>query len=126
MVQWRLPSRRKATGGYRKRNSKKQRSQRGRDFVPAHIGPRRVTAIRTRGGNTTLILLADQVANVSTGAGTQRAKITSVTENKANDQYVRRNIITKGAVVQTDMGKAKVTSRTRTGIINAVLLEKKQ
>lgn len=51
------------------------------------------------------------------------AKIEVVTDNPANKHYVRRNIITKGSVVQTDKGKAKVTSRPgQDGIINAVLV----
>lgn len=34
-----------------------------------------------------------------------------MTENPANIHYVRRNIITKGAVVDTSVGKVKITSR---------------
>ena len=51
-------------------------------------------------------------------------KIISVVENPANRQYVRRNIVTKGAIVQTEIGKALVTSRPgQDGIVNAVLLK---
>lgn len=126
MVQWRLPSRRRATGGFRKRNSKKKRFQRGSDFLPPHVGARRAATVRRRGGATTRSVLADHVANVSTGSTAQRAKITSVVENKANGQFVRRNIITKGAVIQTELGKARVTSRMRHGVVNAILVEAKK
>ena len=38
--------------------------------------------------------------------------------------YVRQNIITKGAVIMTDAGKARVTSRPgQSGSINAVLID---
>ncbi|RLF82243.1 30S ribosomal protein S8e, partial [Thermococci archaeon] len=53
-----------------------------------------------------------------------KVKIISVVENPANRQYVRRNIVTKGAIVQTEIGKALVTSRPgQDGIVNAVLLK---
>ena len=41
----------------------------------------------------------------------KKATIKTVTENPANIHYVRRNILTKGAVVDTDLGQVRVTSR---------------
>jgi small subunit ribosomal protein S8e len=47
-----------------------------------------------------------------------------VKKNAANPNYVQRNIINKGAVIQTEMGLAKVTSRPgQDGIVNAVLVK---
>ena len=52
------------------------------------------------------------------------SKILKVVENRANPNYVRQNIITKGSVVETEKGNAKVTSRPgQHGIVNAVMLE---
>ena len=49
--------------------------------------------------------------------------MTTVTENPANKNYVRRNYLTKGAVVTTELGKAKITNRPgQDGCINAVLV----
>ena len=51
------------------------------------------------------------------------SKILEVVENTANPNYVRQNIITKGSVIQTEKGKAKVTSRPgQHGVVNAVLI----
>ena len=37
---------------------------------------------------------------------------------------VRRNILTKGAIIETDAGKAKITNRPgQEGTVNAVLVE---
>ena len=48
---------------------------------------------------------------------------TGVIENTANPNYVRRNIITKGAIVETPEGNAKVTSRPgQDGVINGILI----
>ena len=59
-----------------------------------------------------------------TKEGAKKAKIISVAENKASRHFLRRNIITKGAVIETELGKAKVTSRPgQHGVINAVLEE---
>jgi small subunit ribosomal protein S8e len=52
-----------------------------------------------------------------------QAKVKAVVECPANRHYVRRNIMVKGAVVETDKGKARVTSRPgQDGTVNAVLL----
>ncbi len=54
-----------------------------------------------------------------------KAKILSVEENKANRHYERMNILTKGAIVKTDKGDAKITSRpSQDGIVNGVLVTK--
>ena len=126
MTQWNLRSKRKITGGLLKRASKKKRHQRGRDFLPAHIGTVKVKTLRSRGGNSKFMLLSSNIANVLAGGKAQKAKILSVVENKADAQFVRRNIITKGAIIQTELGKARVTSRPgQDGVINAVMVEEK-
>jgi len=53
-----------------------------------------------------------------------KTKVVQVIENPANPHYVRRNIITKGAIIETEIGNARVTSRPgQHGVLNAVLLE---
>ncbi|MDD1752395.1 MAG: 30S ribosomal protein S8e, partial [Methanotrichaceae archaeon] len=50
-------------------------------------------------------------------------KIETVIDNKANLHFRRRSIITKGAIIKTDLGEAMVTNRPgQHGVINAVLL----
>jgi small subunit ribosomal protein S8e len=50
--------------------------------------------------------------------------IETVVENPANSQLVRRNIITRGSIVQTAKGRARITSRPgQTGFLNAVLVQ---
>jgi len=52
-----------------------------------------------------------------------KAVIKIVAENKANANFVRRNILTKGAIIDTDKGKAKITSRPgQSGSLTAVLV----
>jgi small subunit ribosomal protein S8e len=62
------------------------------------------------------------VVDPKTGKTTQ-TEILSVIDNAANINYIRRNIINKGAIIDTKMGKARITSRPgQSGTINAVLL----
>ena len=126
MTQWQLRAQRKITGGLLKRLSKKKKYQRGRDFVPMRISSPKMQALRTKGGGKKLLLLSSNVANVVFQGKAQKTKILSVIENKADAQFVRRNIITKGAIIQTDLGKARVTSRPgQDGIVNAIMVEEK-
>ncbi len=81
--------------------------------------------VKTRGGNFKQRLLAANVANVfdPKSKSYKKAVIKTVVENPANRHYVRRNILTKGTVIETDIGKARITSRPgQEGTINAVLL----
>jgi len=54
----------------------------------------------------------------------QKVKIETVEENGANPNYVRRNLLTKGAIIRTEIGRARIVSRPgQDGVINAVLIE---
>jgi small subunit ribosomal protein S8e len=81
--------------------------------------------VRTRGGNQKVEVLMTDKINVTDASGkTTPAKLTNVVENPANIHYVRRNIITKGAIVETSAGKARVTSRPgQSGSLNGVLVK---
>ena len=53
----------------------------------------------------------------------KKAAIKNVIENSSNRHYARANIMTKGAVIETELGKAKITSRPgQEGVINATLI----
>lgn len=96
----------------------------GREFIETKIGPEKKKIQRTFGGNRKVKLQRTEYANVITKEGTKKTKISSVVDNAANRHFVRRNIITKGAIIQTELGKARVTSRPgQDGVINAVLVE---
>lgn len=129
MALWHLRSNRKPTGGLLNRNRKKRRNDRGSLPIDTKIGKRKVYPRRVEGGMVKLKLAAADMINVAdpkTGK-VRRVKIVTVKDNKANPHFVRRNIITKGAVLETDIGMARVTSRPgQDGVANAVLLEAKK
>jgi len=124
MTQWQLKSRRRITGGLLRKHMKKKRYQRGRDFVPAHVAETKRTKLRTKGGGQKTMMRAANTANISIAGKSQKTKILNVAENPADSQFVRRNIVTKGAIIETELGKARVTSRPgQNGVVNAVLVE---
>lgn len=52
-----------------------------------------------------------------------KTKIVKVLESQANRHYARRNIIVKGSIIETEKGKARVTSRPgQDGTVNAVMI----
>jgi small subunit ribosomal protein S8e len=54
---------------------------------------------------------------------TFRAEIQDVESNPANMDYQRRKVITRGTIIKTTKGRAKVTNRPgQDGILNAVLI----
>ncbi len=85
----------------------------------------KIKTVRTKGaGQKSRVLAANQVNLFDPKAKKfVQAKLTSVTDCPADDHYIRRNIFVKGAVVETDKGKARITSRPgQNGSINAVLI----
>jgi small subunit ribosomal protein S8e len=88
------------------------------------VGEPRFRVVDTRGNTEKTRALATNVANVNQGGETVEATIEDVVENDANPNYVRRNIVTKGALIETDSGTARVTSRPgQTGQVNAVAVD---
>lgn len=98
----------------------------GGDPIKTTIGATKLKKARTKGGNVKLKLRAAEFANfIDQKAKTvKKVKITDVLENSANPHFVRQKIITLGAIIQTEAGKARVTSRPgQDGTVNAVKIE---
>ena len=126
MAIWQGESLRKPTGGRAKLNKNKRKSELGKGAAETKIGDRKIKKIRTKGGNDKVRLTNESKINVVNPETNkvESAEILSVVENSANTHFVRRNIITKGAVVETSAGRVKVTSRPgQDGVINGVLVE---
>ena len=117
-------STRKRTGGRRRPQHKKKKHELGREPTETTVGDVRVRTTDARGNTQKVRALSTNVASVATDGETVEAEIEDVVENEANPNYVRRNIVTKGAVIETSEGTARVTSRPgQTGNVNAVLVD---
>lgn len=119
-------AKRKLTGGLYHQLRKKKKYDFGSDYLPVKIAKAKKKTIKVLGGNKKQRLLQTDIANVlnpATGKS-QLVKILTVKENPANPHFVRMNVITKGAIIETELGLAKVTSRPgQHGTINAVLIK---
>ncbi|MFB6131931.1 MAG: 30S ribosomal protein S8e [Halanaeroarchaeum sp.] len=123
-MQYQGRSRRTKTGARARPQHRKKKHELGRSPTETELGEPRFRVVESRGGNRKVRALSTDVANVTDAGETVRAEILDVVENTANPNYVRRNILTKGAVIETEAGTARVTSRPgQTGQVNAVLVE---
>ncbi|MCD6171041.1 MAG: 30S ribosomal protein S8e [Thermoplasmata archaeon] len=125
-MQWHGRAGRKETGGRRRIARKKRKYEMGRDPILPVIGEDKLKKLRVRGGSYKMRVVAAKYANVTdpkTGK-TKKLEIKDVLENPANPHYVRRDIITKGSIIETEIGKARITSRPgQHGVVNAILVE---
>ncbi len=103
----------------------KRRSEIGNFPAETKLGASRgISSIRRRGGSVTTKLKRTAEVNLLTKDGYKKMAIKGVLESRDNKNFARLNIITKGTIISTDMGKAVVLNRVgRDGTINAKLLE---
>jgi len=108
---------------------KKKKRELGSEPTHTKIGSEKRKIIDVFGGNIKVRLYEATFANVfnpETKKAT-KVKILDVVENPSNVDFVRRKIITKGAIIKTEVGLAKVTSRpSQDGVVNAVLIKPKE
>ena len=80
---------------------------------------------KVRGKNQKTALKTIDFVNLATvDAKVKKSKILKVLENPTNNDYQRRGVITKGAILETQDGKCKVVSRPgQNGIVNAILIK---
>lgn len=117
-------SKRSKTGARLRPKRKKRKAHLGRDPTETTVGDPALRTVDARGNRDKIRALSTDVANVAAADGTTaRATIEDVVANPANPNYARRNIITRGAIIQTDEGQARVTSRPgQDGRVDAVAL----
>ncbi|MBI2451599.1 30S ribosomal protein S8e [Candidatus Pacearchaeota archaeon] len=116
---------RKITGGKYHRNRKKKFIDRkGQPRIAFLKDETKRKQIRTRSGYMKTILLSTNNVNLSIKGKVQNAKIKNVLQTPQNVFLARQNILFKGAIIETSLGKARITNRpSQEGQVNAVLLE---
>ena len=126
MDQYHKPSEKKVsagTGGRKRRFNDKRLCHIGGVFTATKVSATDLKRERRKRGGTTGLKLKKAVSiNVVTKSGVKKAKISKVLESH-NPEFVRMNILTKGTVVETELGKVRITNRIgQDGIINGVLV----
>lgn len=114
----------KGTGGKRGRMTDKKLRFVGGGFTATKVGKKELRLLKSSRGNTTKVKLkAAQFVNVVTKEGMKKVAMRTVLETPDNRHHARQNIVTKGAVVDTEIGKVKITNRVgQDGVVNGRLL----
>lgn len=115
----------KTTGGRRHPLRIRRKYETDRYPNEAVSGAQVTVTRRTRGSNSKTALKSVDFVNLAApGAAVKKSKILKVLENATNNDYQRRGIITRGAVLETAEGRCRVVSKPgRDGVANAVLLK---
>lgn len=126
---WQERSKRKPSGGkYHKYRDKRKFSMAKYDIKLKVAAEEKRKKIRTMGGNFKTKLITGTFANVvdPKTKKIKKVKIMDVIESPSSRHYARMNVITKGAILETEEGTARVTnSPGKEGMINAVMIERK-
>jgi small subunit ribosomal protein S8e len=119
-------AKRKFTGGRKIASRGRRNFEIDRYPNEATIGTIDTVTRTVRGGNTKTAFKTTDFANVTDTASnkTVRSKILRVTKNFANKDYERRGVISKGALIETEAGPAKISSRPgQHGMVNAIAIK---
>ncbi len=134
LTQWHSKSRKKRSGGFRNsvNRSTKKLAWKGGTFAATKVEEKDLkTSIRARGNNLKQKLKTAKTVSFTDLKGkTSKAAILSVLENPADRHFARRDIITKGGIIEIEVSGKKVnaivTSRPgQSGTISAKLYEGK-
>ena len=116
---------RKHTGGLIKHTRGRRSDEKDSFSVDTLLGDHSIRVKNSRGGNVKVSLVSDNSVNVidKSNNSIKKVAITRVLKNPSNRDYERRGVITRGAILDTELGKVRVLSRPgQSGIINGILI----
>ena len=115
----------RGTGGKRHKNSDKRLVHFGQPPTNPKLGEKDVRLVKeVRGGGHKQKLKTIAYMNLLMPTGMKKVKMRNVTETPDNRHHARQNILTLGAIVDTEAGKAKVTNRPgQDGVVNGILVK---
>ncbi|MFA6022963.1 MAG: 30S ribosomal protein S8e [Candidatus Pacearchaeota archaeon] len=117
---------RKISGGKYKKQRKKKKYELGADKRVVKLKETKQKVLRTIGGNKKTVLLTADVINLidPKTKKSKKVKIKNVIETPSNRFLARQNILTKGAIIDTEAGKARITNRpSQEGMVQGILIE---
>ena len=114
----------KVTGGRRHPLRSRRKYEIDRFPNEAVIGEQITITRKVRGKNIKTAVKTIDSVNLAIDSKIKRVKIIKVLENATNNDYQRRGIISKGAILETEEGKCRVISRPgQHGTVNAILVK---
>lgn len=118
---------RKISGGrYHKQKKTKLYENKNKERIVT-LGETKRKTLKVRGGNLKTFLLKSNIANIVIDRKAKKAEIKNVVSTPQNPFFARQNILMKGALIDTSLGKARVTNRpSQEGCVNAVLIKEEK
>ena len=114
----------KITGGRRRPLRSRKKHETNRFPNEALVGEQITITRKVRGKNVKTAIKTIDTVNLIIDSKAKKVKILKVLENATNNDYQRRGIISKGAILETAEGKCRVMSRPgQHGVVNAVLIK---
>ena len=114
----------KITGGRRHPLRSRRKYELDRFPNEAIIGKQVTVTRKVRGKNIKSAIKTIDSVNLAIDSKIKKVKIIKVLENATNNDYQRRGIISKGAILETEEGKCRVVSRPgQHGTVNAILVK---
>ena len=114
----------KITGGRRHVLRSRRKYEIDRFPNEALIGDQITITRKVRGKNIKTSIKTIDSVNLAIDSKIKRVKIIKVLENVTNNDYQRRGVISKGAILETEEGKCRVVSRPgQHGTVNAILVK---
>ena len=114
----------KITGGRRHVLRSRRKYEIDRFPNEALIGDQITITRKVRGKNIKTSIKTIDSVNLAIDSKIKRGKIIKVLENATNNDYQRRGVISKGAILETEEGKCRVVSRPgQHGTVNAILVK---
>jgi len=114
----------KVTGGRRHPLRSRRKYEMDRFPNEAIIGKQITITRKVRGKNVKTAIKTIDSVNLAIDSKIKRVKIIKVLENATNNDYQRRGVISKGAILETEEGKCRVVSRPgQHGTVNAILVK---
>ncbi len=117
---------RKITGGkYKEFRKKKKHSLPGIERK-VKLKEKKQKKIKSRGKTVKIVLLSENKVNLidPKTKKSKKIEIKNVLETPSNRFLARQNILVKGAIIETELGKARITNRpSQEGNVQAVIIQ---
>ncbi len=115
----------KLTGGLYHAPRKKKHYEKKGQVRLVKLGAVKKKLMRTRGGRQKIVLLNADIANIFNPKTKKSrvSKITNVIKTPSNRFLARQNVLQKSSIIETELGKARITNRpSQEGNVQAVLI----
>lgn len=115
---------RKISGGKYNKSRKKKLYEKKGQKKNVKLGNEKKKTKRIRGGNKKTFFLLAKFINVKGEDKNKKVEIKNVLETPSNRFLARQKVITKGTIIETELGKVKITNRpSQEGVINGILVK---